>query len=86
MATAATLIAKIDIRIAAILDDSSMLGDYSIGDKTVNRAAYLKSLTDMRKSLIAQGQDETPYESIDAFAYDIDDMGIDDSEYIGDST
>jgi len=83
MATPVSLIAKIDIRIAAILDDSSMIGDYKIGDKSVNRGTYLKSLTDMRASLMAQAQDE-PYESIDEIAYDVDEFGIDVSEYIGD--
>jgi len=83
MATPTELIAKIDIRIAEILDDSNMIGDYKIGKKSVNRASYLKTLNEMRVSLMAQAQDE-PYESIDAFAYDIDEFGIDDSEYIGD--
>jgi len=83
MATPAALIAKIDIRIEAILDDSSMIGDYKIGDKSVNRGTYLKSLNEMRASLMEQAQNE-PYESIDAIAYDVDEFGIDDSEYIGD--
>jgi len=85
MATPATLIAKIDIRIAAILDDSSMVGDYKIGDKTVDRGSYLKMLNEMRESLMAQAQDE-PYESIDPIAYDVDEFGIDSSEYVGDGT
>lgn len=83
--SATDLIAKIDVRISAILDDATVVGDYRIGDKTVNKGTYLKHLTDMRKSLIEQSQAETPYESIDAVAYEIDEFGIDDSEYIGDS-
>ncbi len=85
MATPTELIAKIDIRIAAILDDSNMVGDYKIGDKSVNRASYLKTLNEMRTSLMAQAQNE-PYESIDPIAYDVDEFGIDESEYVGDST
>jgi len=85
MATPTELIAKIDIRIAAILDDSNMVGDYKIGDKSVNRASYLKMLNEMRTSLMAQAQNE-PYESIDPIAYDVDEFGIDESEYVGDST
>jgi len=85
MATPTELIAKIDIRIAAILDDSNMVGDYKIGDKSVNRASYLKTLNEMRMSLMAQAQNE-PYESIDPIAYDVDEFGIDESEYVGDST
>ena len=85
MATPTELIAKIDVRIAAILDDSNMVGDYKIGDKSVNRASYLKTLNEMRMSLMAQAQNE-PYESIDPIAYDVDEFGIDESEYVGDST
>ena len=85
MATPTELIAKIDIRISAILDDSNMVGDYKIGDKSVNRASYLKMLNEMRMSLMAQAQNE-PYESIDPIAYDVDEFGIDESEYVGDST
>ena len=85
MATPLSLIAKIDIRIAAILDDANMVGDYKIGDKTVSRGSYLKTLNEMRESLMAQAQNE-PYESIDPIAYDVDEFGIDESEYVGDST
>jgi len=84
MATPAELIAKIDIRIAALLDDSTMVGDYKIGDKAVDRGTYLKSLNDMRVSLMAQAQDE-PYEDIREIAVSIDEFGVDTSEYIGDS-
>jgi len=85
MATPLSLIAKIDIRIAAILDDANMVGDYKIGDKTVSRGSYLKTLNEMRESLMAQAQNE-PYESVDPIAYDVDEFGIDESEYVGDST
>ena len=85
MATPLSLIAKIDIRIAAILDDANMVGDYKIGDKTVSRGSYLKTLNEMRTSLMAQAQNE-PYESVDPIAYDVDEFGIDESEYVGDST
>ena len=85
MATPAELIAKIDLKIAAILDDSGVVGDYKIGDKKVDVGSYLKILNDMRESLIAQGQDE-PYEDISEIASSMDEFGIDTSEYIGDST
>ena len=84
MATPVELIAKIDIRIAALLDDSNMVGDYKIGDKAVSRGAYLKSLNEMRVSLMAQAQDE-PYEDISEIASSMDEFGVDTSEYIGDS-
>ena len=85
MATPTELIAKIDIRIAEILDDDNMIGNYKIGDKKVDRASYYKFLIDSRKSLMEQAQDE-PYEDIREIAYDIDEFGVDNSEYIGDAT
>lgn len=84
MATPAELIAKIDIRIAAILDDSSVVGDYKIGDKKVDVGGYLKYLNEMRESLMTQAQNE-PYEDIREVAYNIDEFGVDKSEYIGDA-
>jgi hypothetical protein len=84
MATPAELIAKIDISIAAILDDPNMLGDYKIGDKAVSRGAYYKYLIESRKELMEQAQNE-PYEDIREIAYDINEYGVDESEYIGDA-
>lgn len=83
MATPTELIAKIDIRIAAILDDSNVVGDYKIGDKRVDVGEYLEILNNMRKSLMAQAQDE-PFEDVREMALDINEFGIDDSEFIGD--
>ena len=85
MATPTELIAKIDTRIEAILDDSNVVGDYKIGDKKVDVGTYLAQLNTMRKSLMAQAQDE-PYEDVREIALDINEFGIDDSEYIGDAT
>ena len=84
MATPTELIAKIDLRISAILDDTSVVGDYKIGDKKVDVGTYLAQLNKMRESLMAQAQDE-PYEDVREIAYDIDEFGIDNSEYIGDA-
>ena len=86
MATPTELIAKIDLKIAAILDDtgSGGLGNYHIGDKRVDAGDYLKILNETRKSLMAQAQDE-PFEDVREIAFDINEFGIDDSEYIGDS-
>ena len=84
MSTPTELIAKIDLRISAILDDTSIVGDYKIGDKKVDVGTYLKMLNDMRKSLMAQAQDE-PYEDIREIASGMDEFGVDISEYIGDA-
>ena len=85
MATPTELIAKIDLRISAILDDTSVVGDYHIGDKKVDVGTYLAQLNKMRESLIAQSQDE-PYEDIREIAFGFDEFGVDNSEYIGDAT
>ncbi len=85
MATAAELIAKIDLKIAALLDDSGNVGNYHIGDKRVDSGAYLQILTNAREKFLKQGTEE-PYEDIKAVAYDIDEFGVDESEYIGDAT
>jgi len=85
MATPAELIAKIDLRISAILDDTSVVGDYKIGDKAVDVGTYLAQLNKMRESLMAQAQDE-PFEDVREMAYDINEFGIDNSEYIGDAS
>jgi hypothetical protein len=83
MSTATENIAAIDSKIAALLADTSMVGDYRIGDKQVDKGTFLKQLIETRKMYVGMVQDE-PYESIDSVAYDIDEFGIDNSEYIGD--
>ena len=84
MSSASTLIAKIDLKIAALLDDSGNVGDYKIGEKAVSKGAYLTHLTNARKVLV--GMDNAPYEDISEIAFEINEFGEDKSEYIGDST
>ena len=85
MATTSELIAKIDLKIATLLDDSSNVGNYEIGDKRVDKGSYLDSLMSARSKLQIMGQSETPYEDIREIATDINEFGEDDSEYIGDA-
>ena len=85
MATASELIAKIDLKIAALLDDSSNVGDYKIGDKRVDKGKFLDILMNSRAKLIEMDQDSTPYEDIREIATDINEFGEDKSEYIGDA-
>ena len=85
MSSASSLIAKIDLKIAALLDDSGNVGDYKIGDKSVSKGAYLTHLTNARKSLVGM-DNATPYEDISEIAFEINEFGEDKSEYIGDST
>ena len=85
MSSASDLIAKIDLKLATLLDDSSNIGDYDIGDKRVDKGTFTKYLVEMRKSLVAQDQDEGVYEDVREIATDIDQFGRDNSEYIGDA-
>jgi len=85
MSSATVLIAKIDLKITALLDDSSNVGNYRIGDKRVDKGDYLDSLLDSRKKLQAMDQDSTPYEDIREIASSISEFGEDKSEYIGDT-
>jgi len=85
MATASELIAKIDLKISALLDDTSNVGDYKIGDKSVDKGKFLDTLMNSREKLIKMDQDSTPYEDIREIATDINEFGEDKSEYIGDA-
>jgi len=86
MATTSELIAKIDLKIATLLDDSSNVGNYKIGDKRVDKGSYLDSLMSARSKLQIMGQSETSYEDIRELATDINEFGEDESEYIGDAS
>ena len=79
------LITKIDIKIEALLDDTSNVGNYKIGDKSVSKGDYLDSLISSRGKLQAMSQSGTPYEDIREIATNINEFGEDDSEYIGDA-
>lgn len=81
----ATLITAIDIKIAALLADTGNVGNYKIGEKRVDSGTYLAQLTAAREKLLKQGQEE-PFEDIRELALDIDEFGVDNSEYIGDAT
>ena len=79
------LITKIDAKIEALLDDSSNVGNYKIGDKRVDKGDYLNILMNSRKELQKMDQESAPYEDVREIALDIDKFGIDNSEYIGDA-
>ncbi len=79
------LITLIDAKIKALLEDTSNVCNYRIGDKRVAKCDYLDSLIQSRGKLQAMDQDETPYEDIREIATDIDQFGDDNSEYIGDA-
>ena len=79
------LITKIDAKIEALLDDSSNVGNYKIGDKRVDKGDYLNILMNSREKLQKMDQESAPYEDVREIALDIDEFGIDNSEYIGDA-
>jgi len=86
MSSATDLIAKIDIKIAALLDDTSNVGNYKIGDKRVDKGSYLDSLIASRAKLQSMDQDSEPYEDIREIAISMDEFGVDNSENIGDAS
>jgi len=85
MSTVTENLAKIDTKISTILDNPDDIASYKIGQKSVNRAEILAALLKARE-IYQKLAEKEPYEDIRAFAYEIDDFGIDTSELIGDSS
>lgn len=83
MATPAEIVAKIDTKISAILDDPNTIASYRIGNKSVSRAEILRELRATRETYQTL-MEKTPYEDIRHVAYDLDDFGQEVAEYIGD--
>ena len=83
MSTVTDILAKIDTKIDAILDDPDSIASYRLGDKQVSRSEILNTLLEARKTYQELAVTE-PYEDIRHLALDFDDFGIDESEYIGD--
>jgi hypothetical protein len=77
------MIAKIDAKISAIIDDPSSIADYKIGDKSVSRHQVLDMLGKLRERYQTLAESE-PYEDIAHVALDISELGSDYSELIGD--
>jgi len=85
MSTVTENLAKIDTKISTILDNPDDIASYKIGQKSVNKAEILAALLKARE-IYQKLAEKEPYEDIRAFAYEIDDFGIDTSELIGDSS
>jgi len=83
MSAVTDILAKIDTKINAILDDPDNIASYKLGDKSVSRSQILERLTELRKTYQALAEKE-PYEDIRHIALDFDEFGVDESEYIGD--
>jgi len=85
MATTSELIAKINTKIETLLDDTSNVGNYKIGDKSVSKGSFLDSLIAAKSKLQEMENSGAPYEDIREIATDINEFGEDKSEYIGDA-
>ena len=83
MSTVTDILAKIDAKISAVLDDPAGIADYKIGDKSVSRSKILDLLLKAREKYQTLAEVE-PYEDIRAVSLDFDDQGNDLSEYVGD--
>ena len=64
MATTATLLAAIDVKIAALIENQET--DYKIGDKFVSAGQKMKQLMDMRAELIKNADADAVYMAFDA--------------------
>ena len=79
----ATLLAKIDVKIEAVLDAGpAAYVDYRIGDKSVNKSDYLDFLLKARKDLIDQASTSETEIGTMNYDWDIDEFGQDNGEYI----
>lgn len=84
MATPAEIVARLDEKIYAIINDPDAIASYKMGDKSVNRSEILERLTALRETYQAL-MEKTPFEDIRHVAFDLDDFGQEVSEIIGDS-
>lgn len=85
MSAVTDILAKIDAKIDSILDSPDEIADYKIGDKSVSRSQILKTLLDARERYQSLAEAE-PYEDIRHIALDVDGLGNDLSELVGDFT
>jgi len=84
VATPASIIAAIDAKVAAVIADPDAIASYRIGDKQVSRSEILEYLLKARE-VYSKANVQTPAEDIRHFAFDFDEFGREESEYIGDS-
>lgn len=84
MPTPAQIVARIDEKVYDILNDPSAIASYRIGDKQVSKSEIIKYLLEARKTY-QEMNESAPAEDIRHVAFDIDDFGQEESEYVGDS-
>jgi len=83
MSTVTDILAKIDAKISAIIDNPDAIASYKIGDKSVAKSQILSTLIKAREQYQKVAELE-PYEDVRHIAYDVDAFGNDISEYVGD--
>ena len=85
MSTVTDILAKLDSKISAIIDNPDDIASYKLGQKSVNKSEILNTLLKAREKYQALAEVE-PYEDIRKIAYDVDEFGKDISEYIGETS
>lgn len=85
MSTVTDILARIDAKIYALINDPDSIADYRLGEKSVSRSQILERLTKLRDTYQELAEKE-PYEDIRHIAMDYGDFGQDLSELIGDET
>lgn len=83
MATVQSIVDKIDTKIDVILDNPDDIASYRMGDKSVSKYEIIDQLRKLREHYAAKLESE-PYEDIRHIAFDLSDIGEDESEYVGD--
>ncbi len=85
MSTVTEILAKLDTKISAIIDNPDDIASYRLGQKSVNKSEILNTLLSAREKYQALAEAE-PYEDIRKIAYDVDEFGVDISEFIGETS
>ncbi len=85
MSTVTDILAKLDTKISAIIDSPDDIASYRLGQKSVNRSEILNTLLSAREKYQSLAEVE-PYEDIRKIAYDVDEFGVDISEFIGETS
>ena len=82
MATVTSILAKIDAKIDAVLDNPDQIASYRLGEKSVQKNQILSELLKAREVYQKLAETE-PYEDIRHVALDWSDFGEEISELVG---
>lgn len=83
MSTPAAIITRLDEKIYEIINDPNNIISYKMGGKTVSKSQAISELRALRETY-TKIEAERPYEDIRKIAFDFDEFGADESEWVGD--